>query len=316
MQEAEALKQMVSPSMYRCSSFRGGIVQIWITRACDKSCFNCTQGSNLRGANTRISLEQFEQACLSLVDYFGVVGIFGGNPAIHPQFDKICEILRKHIPFERRGLWCNNPLGKGLIMAETFNPAVSNLNVHLDRDAYNAFRKDWPAAAPFGLERDSRHSPVYTAMKDVIEDESERWGLIANCDINKNWSSLIGVYKQELRGYFCEIAGAMAMLHQHDPNWPDVGVKIEPGWWKKSMQDFKDQVRQCCHSCGVPLRGYGSLAQAADTCGVEQVSQTHADVYLPKHPLRVVQLVTKREQVSQGALGQFTDYIGNGENKK
>lgn len=309
MNEQQALQQMIAPGTRRPGKWREGVLQIWVTRACDKSCFGCTQASNLGGRPGMITPEQFEQAVLSLKDYFGVVGVFGGNPAIHPKFPELCAILRKHIPFEQRGLWCNNPLGHGAVMRQTFNPRVSNLNVHLDQQAFDEFRKDWPESMPFGLKDDSRHSPVYVAMKDVVPDEAERWKLIASCDINRHWSAMIGVFRDEPRGYFCEIAGAQAMLHQRDPDYPDTGVAITTGWWKQSMEAFVHQVRCHCHSCGVPLRGYGALAQGAG--GVEQVSATHADVYLLKRPDRPLQIVTEREQLGQTAVAKFTDYLGN-----
>jgi len=309
MNESQALAKMISPGMRRPRKPLGGVLQIWVTRACDKSCYGCTQGSNLGGAPGMITVEQFEQACKTLVNYFGVVGVFGGNPAVHPQFDVLCEILRKYIPRKRRGLWCNNPMGKGSIMRETFNPSISNLNVHLDRKAYEEFKTDWPEARPFGLADDSRHSPVYVAMQDVIEDESERWSLIADCDINKHWSAMICVFRGELRGFFCEIAGAQAMLHQKEPDYPDTGLPVVDGWWNRPMPDFSAQVRKHCHACGVPLRGYGELAQS--TNGLEQVSLTHQDVYKPKKTNREVQLVTDREQIKEQTLSRMTDYMGN-----
>lgn len=315
MKADQALAKMVSPAQYRAGKPKNGVIQIWTTRSCDKSCFGCTQGSNLRGPYQSITVEQFEQACISLKDYFGIVGVFGGNPAIHPHFESLCAILREHIPYERRGLWCNNPLGKGKIMAETFNPAVSNLNVHLDKDAYDEFRRDWPNSRPFGLDRDSRHSPVYVAMRDVIPDEGERWNLISECDINQHWSAMICVVNGNLRGFFCEIAGSMAMLHQNDPTWPDLGVEITPDWWRKPMSEFADQARFYCHRCGVPMRGHGTLAQEDRQRGVEQVSQTHEDIYSPKQPSRLVQIVTDREQLQEQSLQKFTDYLGNGEQR-
>lgn len=127
MDEQQALSKMYSPQDRRPGKRHGGVMQIWITRACDKSCFGCTQGSNLAGRPSMISPEHFEQACLSVKDYWGTVGVFGGNPATHPEFPMLCKILAKHIPFEQRGLWCNNPLGHGAIMRHTFNPARSNL---------------------------------------------------------------------------------------------------------------------------------------------------------------------------------------------
>lgn len=310
MNEQEALRKMVPPGQKRAAAggaFRGGVIQIHVTRACDKACFGCTQGSNLGGKPVMITVEQFEQACASLADYFGICGIFGGNPAVHPQFDELCRILAKYIPFERRGLWCNNPMGKGRIMRKTFNPHVSNLNVHLDGVAYNEFKRDWPESMPFGLTEDSRHSPPFVAMLDVVPDESERWDLIGNCDINQNWSAMVCSVRGQLRGYFCEIAGAQAMLHQDDPNWPDTGIPVEPGWWKRPMADFADQVRFHCHRCGVPLKGYGELAVGGT---VEQTSTTHADVYKPKRTGREVQLVTLRTQLGN-PLDKMTDYLGN-----
>src|SRR5690348_9139192 len=103
---------MKAPNDYR-PTWRGGVIQIHITRACDLACTGCTQGSNLAGKPVVMPVELFEQACESLVGYEGVVGIFGGNPTLHPRFEAICATLRKYIPFEQRGLWSNNLNGHG-----------------------------------------------------------------------------------------------------------------------------------------------------------------------------------------------------------
>jgi hypothetical protein len=73
--------------------------------------------------------------------------------------------------FEQRGLWCNHPKGNAKVMRETFNPRVSNLNVQLDREAYDEFKRDWPECMPVGLDKDSRHSPVYASMHDLMITE-------------------------------------------------------------------------------------------------------------------------------------------------
>lgn len=322
----EALRKMIAPSQGRPSIWRKGVLQIWVTRACDKACFGCTQGSNLAGKPGMMSVEQYAEALASLEGYFGVVGMFGGNPAIHPQFDELCQTLRgSWVPIPQRGIWCNHPKGKAWIMRSTFYAQHSNLNVHLDREAFDQFVNDWPECRdevkglnpdwPEARNRashivgDARHSPVYVAMQDVIPEEEERWKLIENCDINKYWSAMICVVNGKLRGFFCEIAGAMAMLHQNDPSWPDLGVEIKPGWWKEGMEAYADQVKFYCHRCGIPMRGYGSLAIGGER---EQVSKTHADIYQPKHRDRPVELVQLREQLHEQALGKATDYIQNG----
>jgi len=307
MNEQLALSLMKAPSDHRPGIWRGGVLQIWTTRTCDKSCFACTQGSNLAGKPGMITPEQFEQACISLWGYFGVVGMFGGNPASHPQFDVLCEIMRMHIPYEQRGLWCNNLMGKGAIARATFNPEVSNLNVHLDQNAYDEFLRDWPEAKPFGLHEDSRHSPPYVAMQDVVPDEADRWNLIAGCDINKNWSAMIGVFRGQLRAWFCEIAGAQSMLHQHEDFYPDTGVRVVPGWWKQKMPAFAGQARKHCHECGIPLKGRGSLAVGGTA---EQVSRTHELVHRTKTKGREVQLVHLRSELGE-PLDRVTDYVEN-----
>jgi hypothetical protein len=311
MNEQQALDKMVYPSMRRPTIHNGGVLQIWVTRACDLACYGCTQGSNLRGKPGTISIEQFEQACISLMEpdsYFGTIGMFGGNPAVHPQFELLCEIMRAHIPKERCGLWCNNLMGKGAAARRTFNPAVSNLNCHLREEAYLEFKRDWPESMPFGRDQDSRHSPPFVALQDIVYDEEERWELISNCDINKYWSAMICVFRGQLRGYFCEIAGAQAMLHQNEPEYPDLGLEVTPGWWKQPNKDFHEQVKFHCHVCGIPLKGHGELAQCTD--GREQVSITHSEVYNTKVKGRRVDLVTSRKQLGE-PLHKMVDYLGN-----
>lgn len=400
MDEQKCLSKMIAPGQVRPTKpYRGGVIQIHVTRACDKACYACTQGSNLGGKTHFMSPEQFAQAVESLRGYFGVVGVFGGNPATSPHFQEYCRILRESwVPFEQRGIWSNNPLTpeKAAAMRATFNPAYSNLNVHLDRHAYQLFRDYWPEAHPVGLEGDSRHSPPFVALRDVLRkecpgcdgegslmfqwakeacvksggrrvlftgdrakdgwyyvdgenreigmktiggpcrvcggaktvyDEERAHDLISQCDINQRWSAMIGVFRGQLRAWFCEIAGAQSILHQDEPDYPDTGLEIvydglpklftegregaELRWWQLPMSSFTSQVRKHCHSCGVPLRGYGELSQASDESGVEYVSATHAGVYKLKRQRRSLVVVTNPGQI--GSLGApVTNYLQNG----
>jgi hypothetical protein len=340
MKPEEAIQKMIPPGQRRPRKFMGGVIQIWLTRKCDKSCFGCTQGSNIRGASESITLENFEKAVLSLKNYWGVVGIFGGNPCLHPQFGEICEILRKHIPQARCGLWANKLFGNGVHCAKTFNPAVSNLNVHLDRAAYDEFRRTWPRAKPFGLDGDCRHSPPYAAIQDLIEDKGDMWQLISDCDINKHWSSMICQFRGEARAYFCEIAGAQAMLYQNDPEYPHTGIPIacecdgrkaieitttankefrtyapcactyEGEWWEQPIETFSDQIKKHCPECGVPLRIHGTLSQEGSD-GVEIVTKTHEAIFKPKKPKRIVFTAKDITEVEAQGIDLFTDYVGN-----
>jgi len=285
-----------------------GIIQIMITRACDLACINCTQGSNLAGKPMIMSLPQFEEAVRSLKDYYGIVGIFGGNPCMHPKFADICNVLAEHIPYHRRGLWSNNLNGHGKLCRATFNPEVSNLNVHTSFEAYSEMLRDWPECHPKGV-HDSRHSPVFVAMKDLDIPFSEMWELIQNCDINQLWSAMIGVFRGELRAWFCEVAGAQSMLHENEPSYPDTGLKVTEHWWKLPIASFTNQVMKHCFECSVPLKGMGDLAINGH---VEQVSKTHEKIFhLKRANTRLIQVITRRDELG-GEVEHATNYIENG----
>ena len=268
-----------------------------VTRSCDLSCAHCTQGSNLAGKPAMMTPDQFDQACKSLDGYFGVAGMFGGNPCVHPQFETLCEIMRARFPLQQRGLWTNNLMGKGAAARITFWPPHSNLNVHLQSDAYEEMRRDWPEAINHirGMDQDSIHSSPWVAMKDVIPDEKERWRLIGQCDVNQHWSALVGVVRGELRAFFCELAYAQAALHQDNPDWdgtgkpmPDTGLQVTPGWWRKPMDDFETQVRVHCHACGIPMRRKGIGACGSD---VLEHSKTHEFIARPKRKGQESQII-------------------------
>ncbi len=282
---------MVPPSKKR-PVWRGGIIQIMVTRACDLACSHCTQGSNLAGRPAVMTPGEFEQAVDSLEGYFGVFGVFGGNPCVSPHFEDYCRILRAKVPFEQRGLWCNHPRGKGRVARITFNPKHSNLNCHLSQEAHDEFARDWPESIPYlkGMDRDSVHGAPFVAMKDVIADEAERWELISKCDVNQFWSAAVGVVPgRGLRAYFCELAYAQAALHHDNPDFPDAGLPASPGWWRQPMAAFDAQVRLHCHACGIPMRREGRSAVGGTR---DEFSATHAHIARPKVRDRPVEFVT------------------------
>jgi hypothetical protein len=295
---------MVAPATRRPGKYLEGVIQIHVTRACDMACPNCTQGSQYGGRVEFMPLPLFETALRSLVGYFGVVGLFGGNPALHPNFDLLCDAIRRLVPAGHRGIWCNHPRGKAALMAATFDAAVSNLNCHGSQEAFDEFKAGWPQSRPFL--GPSRHAPVFVSMVDLKIPEAERWELISQCPINRHWSAGIGVFRGELRAWFCEVAMAQSILHQFDDRYPDTGLYVTDGWWRRPMTSFAHQVDAHCHGCGVPLDGEGVL----DTNDFDQFSLEHEGVALPKRRGRRVQLVTLREQVGKSPHG-FTFYLQN-----
>jgi Predicted glycosyltransferases len=301
---------MRPPSAKRQTTYLNGVMQIHITNICDLSCPNCSQGCNLHTHPQSMTLDQFETAVISVKDYYGVIGVYGGNPTLHHQFPEICEILRHHIPFEQRGLFTNGLSGHGKVCQETFNPTYSNLNIHANMDVYAEFERDWPQAISNvkGF-NPSRHSSLWVAIKDVEDlSDEDKWKRILDCDINKYWSALIGLFRGEIRAWFCEIAGSQSRLHEDDPAYPDTGLKVEQGWWKLPIQNFEHQVLKHCWDCGIPLRGKGDLDNGIN----EYVSKTHLPIYKLKRPNGKVIHEVKLYRDLGALVPRVTDYIENG----
>lgn len=306
MREEECLAKMKAPGDRRpnaSGAFRGGVCQILVGRACDLACPHCTQASNLRGKTSWMTPENFERAVDSLKGYYGVIGTFGGSPCLSKHFGAYCEILKAKVPFRQRGLWANHPHGNGKLCRETFNPKCSNLNVHKSQEAYREFVNDWPECRPVGLTGDSHHSPVHASMTELGVPEDKRWELIASCDINQKWSAMIAEHHDDVRGWFCEVAAAQAMLLNINS-----GIPVFPDWWKRPMEVFSDQVREHCHHCAVPLRGKGILS--CDKDSIETTTPRYAAVYHPKGS-RAVLVTESLESIQPEAVTLMTDYLGN-----
>ncbi len=303
MTELECLSLMKAPGDIRPGKSTKCVIQILVTSSCTLACSSCTQASNLRRPHWAMTPEQFEAACKSLSGYQHVVGVFGGCPTISKHFPDYCRIIREHFPRKQCGIWANDLLGHGPLCRETFNPSVSNLNVHGSQKAYDEIRRDWPEARPFGL-TPSSHSPVFASMIDLKVDEPARWELISQCTINQFWSAGIGVFRGDLRAWFCEIAMSQSLLKQHDTDYPDTGTKVVPGWWQLPMTAFAHQVRTHCHHCSVPLRGKGSL----DSGTITQISKHYPNI---KPKRGSTEIVTTLEQLQAFAVDKVTEYRKN-----
>lgn len=246
---------MKAPGDHRHGIWRGGVLQVKVTNACDLDCVNCSVGVGLAKKLRRtfhMTPDQFRQALRSLRGYTGVIGMFGGNPCIHPRFEELCAIFREEVPNQdQRGLWSNHPRGKGAICRATFSPTHSNLNVHQVQAAWDEFKRDWPEAKllPLGLSAPSYHGPLFGAMTDVGYTEEEMWRAVGRCYVNQAWSAEITVVDGKLLAYFCEVAATQAELSGDG----SLGMEPAPGWWRRPMADFESQVRVSCPRCLIPM---------------------------------------------------------------
>lgn len=251
-------------------------IQIDVTNTCVRRCSNCTRLIGQVVDPFFMPVEQYEQAVLCLADFPSqsppaadpmfrglnskVVGMIGGEPLLHPEFESLAEIVERHIPArEQRGLWT------GLRWQETEHADVIrrvfgyvNNNVH----------------------EHSFHSPVLAAIGDLIQDEDERKRLIDSCWLQRIWAGTITP-----RGlFFCEVAGAMDMVFD-GPG----GLPIEPGCWRRPVEDFQNQIDRWCVRCGIAMNMQGRL----DSENIDDI--THSNLIHVKRPERcqLVERVTK-----------------------
>lgn len=267
---------MKAPGDYRAGIWRGRVLQVKVTNACDLDCRNCSVAVGLARKLKRIfkiTPDQFREALRSLKGFPGVIGMFGGNPCIHPQFEELCEIFRQEVPEkEQRGLWSNRLFGHGAACRDTFGP-YHNLNVHGSQEAWDEIRRDWPEATPLaaGLVDPSHHGPIFGSVQELGKTEAEMWDMVGNCYVNQTWSAEITVVDGELLGYFCEIAATMAEIE----NDPQYGYELVKGWWSRGMPEFEEQVRHYCTRCLVPMNP--KKVDAAD----EEEVELHTPVWAP-----------------------------------
>lgn len=87
-----------------------GIIQIDITNSCTNRCSNCTRfcGHYTKDRIYFMDKDYFIAALTSLKDFDGIVGIIGGEPTLHPQFEEFCKIFKELKPNKaKRGIWSN-----------------------------------------------------------------------------------------------------------------------------------------------------------------------------------------------------------------
>jgi capsular polysaccharide biosynthesis protein/organic radical activating enzyme len=253
------------------SPFEMAIICIDITNKCDLACSNCTRLLENQDELWEMTPDNFRTALRSLKDYPGIIAMIGGNPAMHRHYEELCQIFAQEVPNRsQRGLWTNNLFRHEKISKQVFG--VFNLNPHGEERGIKSLKeltlltdqKVWYH------EQNSDHSPLLTAAKDFF-DKDEMWIRISECDINQQWSATIIQNKGNLRAYFCEVAASFDLARGEDH-----GIELFPGWWRKNIHEFRDQIERFCPGCGVPARLKGHM----DYEQVDTYSPSNADIAL------------------------------------
>jgi len=244
------------------------IIEIELTNACVHRCSNCTRFCGHHAKPFFMSFETFKRAVDSMQGFCGTLSLMGGEPTLHPEFERFARYLHEQLPEEKRKK--NNPL---IYPQRDFMRAIGVQNIcnmqHFPTSTGGSktcvdgagtfssmgvsYMKNYEVIQDTlkfeGLNDHSNamyHQPILISRKEMgISDEAWR-EIRDNCWINMQWSASI----TPKGAFFCEIAGALDMLFD-GPG----GLPIEQGWWQRDIEEFGEQL-QWCEICGMALQTY------------------------------------------------------------
>lgn len=202
-----------------------------------------------------MDFETFKQAVDSLKEFPGKVGIIGGEPTVHPEFEKFVDYLRE------------SRLGKG-IKCTLLREPVYKMQNYIQRHLRNKYAKLglWSSlnegyykhfevindTFPYQMLNDHDNTCLHQALlmprKELGISDEEWLKKRDKCWVQNTWSATI----TPKGAFFCEVAGSLDMLFNGPGGW-----KVEPGWWRREVEDFGDQLKWCerCSGClDVPQR--------------------------------------------------------------
>lgn len=240
-------------------------IQIDITNACNMRCSNCTRFCGNHKKTFFMDFETFKRAVDSMDGFDGVTGIIGGEPTLHPEFERFAGYMRKKFGKPSGGDALLYPQKDFIhsIHEREFESSVlrerpdgshfvKKHGAGLWSNMSRTYRKYYEVIQDsFSVEylndhiNPSYHQPGLFSRKDLDIPDDEWFRLRDKCWIQNTWSAAI----TPKGAFFCEIAGALDMLFDGPGGW-----KIEPGWWKRKPGDFADQLHWC-ELCGFALEG-------------------------------------------------------------
>ncbi len=217
------------------------IYQAWcahidITNVCRQGCVYCTRyDRHIKHKEYFMSLEKIEQALIVYKKFPSIVGIMGGEPLLHPNFDAVCDLINKHLPYGKAMLWTSIDIRKSKWF-DNIVPTFANV-------AYNPHTEDQKNIFP--------HHPSTIAIKDVIKDVKLRNALIDDCWLQRKWCPTV----TDDGAFFCEVAAGLAKL-QGIKGWDLTYDGKE--WWRRTPDEFGYQ-KELCRLCGMAIPMTGQL---------------------------------------------------------
>lgn len=238
------------------------IIQIDITNACPFTCSNCTRMCGHHAKTFMMDFETFQRAVDSLEGYEGSISMMGGEPTLHPEFEKFALYLASKYPH----LYQEDSDRDLLHPMDDFFKTVQDvqLNYTVGHSTEGGDIAVVPAPCLYSMmgksymnhfefiqdvfkkqvlndhSNEMFHQPALVSRKDLGIDDETFFEQRDNCWIQNTWSASV----TPKGAFFCEIAGALDMLLDGPGGWA-----IEKDWWKRQPKDFEDQFHWC-ELCG------------------------------------------------------------------
>ncbi len=238
------------------------IIEIDITNACVHRCSNCTRFCGHHREPFFMNFETFKRAVDSLLDFGKTIGIMGGEPTLHPQFEQFVKYINDKYPIPIKLAATRKPLtnfvdymrDKNFFYSEALNHRKGFLLLtSLTRKYYEHFemiQDTFNYQLVNDHQNPSLHQPLLASRKELGISDEEWIPLRDKCWIQNMWSASI----TPKGAFFCEVAGSLDMLLDGPGGWP-----IEPGWWKREPKDFGYQL-DWCEVCAGALLNCGRLS--------------------------------------------------------
>ncbi len=257
-----------------------GTIQIDITNACTLQCSNCTRFCGNHKKPFFMNYEDFKKAVDSVEGFNGVTGVMGGEPTLHPEFERFVLYLQKKFGKRRKEnrllypqkdfIWeirrreCESCVTReredGSRYVKSHGPGLwSNMSASYLK-YYEIIQDTFEVQYLNDHMNPSYHQPGLFSRKDLGIPDEEWIPIRDACWIQNEWSATI----TPKGAFFCEIAGALDMLFDGPGGW-----KVEPGWWKRTPEEFGDQLHWC-EICGFALSTFVRNAEES----IDDVSPT------------------------------------------
>lgn len=230
------------------------LAQVDITSHClgERNCIYCTRFVRhvRKDQHFFMDLKTLEKSLLSVKNFPKKIGIIGGEPTLHPEFEEVCKLIRRTLPNKFVQLFTT-----GGARYDKFEPLIKKTFSFVALNRHTEEQK-----------KSCKHQPITIAIQDVIKDEELMWKMIDDCWVQRKWCPTIN----HKGAFFCEIAGAIDVILDGPGGW-----EIEPTWWQKRPSQFQDQVKRYCRYCGAAI----PLPRETIDNNIEKISKGNYELY-------------------------------------